>query len=300
MRILVTGISGFVGPYLKKALEQKNNTVIGLDRQGNGKDVYKVDILDSKTLNKIFIKLQPEAIIHLAGFSSVKESWEKPELTKAINVDGTKNILSAAEKLKHQPKLLIIGSAEIYGTPEYTPIDEKHPPHPQSPYAESRFEQEKISLSSSLPVIIARSFNHTGPGQMDKAALPSFAKKIVNIELGHDSSPMLVGNVSVQRDFTDVRDVVEAYYLLLQHGQTGEVYNVCSGRSYELKSLLEYLITQSTTKIDYKIDEKLSRPNDIPVLKGDYTKINNLCGWEPKIKINKTLDDILNYWRSHE
>jgi GDP-4-dehydro-6-deoxy-D-mannose reductase len=261
MIALITGIGGFVGPYLKQELESKGYTVYGLELNGQFNDkIIRCDITDFDSVYDAINKVKPDVVFHLAGFSSVAKSFENPELCFKINVDGTKNLLNAIIRIGIKPKILIVSSSEVYGKPKYNPIDELHPLDPVSPYGKSRVEQEELRKNYDLPIIISRSFNHTGPTQPDTFVIPSFKKQISEAK---DGDSIYVGNLDVVKDFSDVRDVVRAYRILLEKGQAGEVYNVGSGKAYSLKKLLETLIKKSGKKIEVKIDPKRFRPVDI-------------------------------------
>lgn len=297
-RVLVTGSNGFVGPYVMRLLG-KTASVYGIDRAGDNRTTFPCDILDTSGLAAILARLKPDAIVHLAGFSSVAESFRHPEMAERVNVEGTQALLDAARALPRAPKILIVSSGEVYGTPTTLPITESSPVHPESPYAESRVAQEKLALESGLPICIARSFNHTGPGQRDTFVLSSFAHQIARIEKGLIPPVVHVGNIGIRRDFSDVRDVALAYELLLTTGVPGEVYNVCSGVSHPLANLLNMLIAESGKSIEIRKDPDRVRPSDIPELRGDNSKLLQL-GYRPHYSIQQTLQDLLNFWRTND
>ncbi len=288
-RVLVTGASGFVGPYLVAELENSGYEVFGMDRSA-GSD-FQADLLDPDSLDQVVRKTDPDYICHLAGFSSVKDSFDNPELCKKINVDGTRNLLSSVKRFCPNARVLIITSAHVYGEPEYNPIDELHPLNPNSPYAESRVEQETLVLDSGLDVVISRSFNHTGPGQQRGFVCPDFIYEVKELLAGK-CEEIKVGNLSAERDISDVRDVVKAYRLLLEKGKTGEIYNVCSGRAVSIQSILDSIL--SLAELDASkviVDPEKFRPVDVPLMYGDNSKIKKL-GWEPEIGIEETLGDM--------
>lgn len=303
MKALITGVSGFVGPYLVKHLAANGFGAFGIDRAGSVIDgcvVEKCDITDSEAVANVVKRVQPDFIFHLAGQSSVAMSWKEPELTKAINVGGTKNILDAVAAAGINPKILIVSSAEVYGVAKKFPTAENHPLQPVSPYGESRVEQEKVALDyfrRGLQVIIARSFNHTGPGQPSGLVCSSFAKQLAGIGKGKQPAVVKVGDLKVVRDFTDVRDVVKAYLLLLQKGRSGEVYNVCSGKASSVGEVLGMLMKLSglTVKVEQERSRLIERA--IPVLHGDNSKLAAATGWKPKISLGETLSDLLDYWK---
>ncbi|MDD3861682.1 MAG: GDP-mannose 4,6-dehydratase [Candidatus Gracilibacteria bacterium] len=300
MKALITGSTGFVGPYLKKELESHGYEVFGLDRNNPEKleSVFCGDICDVDFVESVVKQVMPDEIYHLAGFSSVKKSFDEPELTMKINVGGTKNLLEAVRKFCPESKVLIVSSADVYGKPNKIPINEYQDLVETSPYSISRIAQEKlIDEFKDLFIVVSRSFNHTGPGQPEIFVLPDFVKQVVEIEKGIKDSIIFTGNLDVVRDFSDVRDVVKAYYLLLQKGKKGEVYNVGSGKGYNLAELLNKIIDLSGIKIEVKQDPSKMRPIEIVELVADISKIVNDTRWEPDYSIDRTIEDLLNYWR---
>ncbi len=300
---LVTGSEGFVGPYLVSLLKAEGYTVFRTDLRGPSeqKDFYTLDVTDREKVFKVIEETKPDYIFHLAGFSSVKASFDHPELCKQINVEGTRNVLDAIAETTPKAKILVVSSAEVYGTPEKLPITEEHPISAKTPYGESRLLQEALCRESSdkkgLQVVITRSFNHTGPGQQDIFVIPSFARQITQIEKGKQDS-IKVGNLDAIRDFSDVRDVVKAYLLLIEKGVSGELYNVCSGKGHSIKSLLDKMIAISSANIKIEHDPVRMRKIYIPELIGDNTKLKEATGWKPEIMIEQTLIDTIEYWRN--
>lgn len=274
-KALITGITGFVGPHLKRELEHNKYDVYGLALSDGGNKVFKCDITNSDRVLEVIQEIMPDCIFHLAGFSSVSKSFQQPDKCYKINVTGTKNLLDAVKKSGIRPRILIVSSAEVYGVPKYLPIDEKHPLNPISPYGKSRVEQEEIALKSGLPVIISRSFNHTGPGQSDSFVIPSFRKQIKEAK---DGGTIYVGNLGVVRDFSDVRDVVKAYRILVEKGKEGDIYNVGSGIGYGLRDILDKLVMLSGKKLEIKKDISKIRKDDIPKLIADNGKVLALGG----------------------
>jgi len=299
MKALITGIDGFVGPYLKKHLLDNGFEVCGTDIS-SGEDVdYEVDLLDRGAVEDLIIKIKPDFIFHLAAQSSVKLSWENPELTMKVNVEGTKNILDAVKVNVPDSRILIISSADVYGVPAKLPLREDFDLKPVSPYGKSKLEQEKVALSYGLNVVVSRSFTHTGPGQKPIFVCSEFAKKIAEIENG-GRAVINVGDITVKRDFTDVRDIVRAYLLALQKCKFNEVYNVCSGKSYQIKQILDILLGFTDKNIEIKSDASKMRKSDIKELVGDNSKFSKITGWKPEIQLEETLKDVLDYWRSAE
>ncbi len=302
-KAFITGVSGFVGPYLAKHLAASGFEVFGIDRSGKGVDgcvVDKCDVTDAAVVAKVVKKVSPGFIFHLAGQSSVAKSWKEPELTWKVNVDGFKNLLDSVTAAGINPRILLVSSAEVYGIPKRLPISEAHPIAPVSPYGESKVEQERIALAhvkDGMHIVISRSFNHTGPGQPPEFVCSNFAKQVAGIEKGSQPPVIKVGNLKIRRDFSDVRDVVKAYLLLLGKGKPGEAYNVCSGKAFTVGEVLNRLIALS--KIKFRVEQEASRvmENSVPALHGDHSKLIAATGWKPAISLDQTLVDLLDYWR---
>jgi len=312
-RVFITGIAGFVGRYLAEELLKEGYQVSGSiyeeDPQENidflkGKaSLVQLNILDQKQCQQVVATLNPHYIFHLAAFSSVGRSFGKERLTYQVNFDGTLNMLQAAVDLKRLQKFVYISSAECYGkfTPKNKTLTEAQPFNPISPYAVSKVAAEYACrfyhYRFQLPVTIARSFNHSGPGQSENFVIPSFAKQIALIEKGKAKPLMHVGNLSVKRDLSDVRDVVRGYYLLALKGNPGQAYHFCSGKAVSIESVLKELLKLSPKKIKVKIDKKRFRQNDIPYLRGDNKKAGRELGYKIRYNLKTTLLDTLNYWR---
>jgi len=302
MKAFITGINGFVGKYLAKYLLENNFEVLGIDRNGaeiKGCKVEVCDVLDKEKLTAVVDRIKPDMIFHLAALSSVSKSFDNPETTKKVSVEGTKNLFDAVISAGISPKILVVSSLQVYGASDTLPITEETELKPTSPYAESKVEQEKLCTEYSekgLKIIISRSFNHTGPGQSDEFAWPSFAKQIVEIEKD-EISEIKVGNLDVERDFTDVRDIVKAYLLALQKGKEGEIYNICSGKAHNIGKMLDVLKSYSNAEIEVVVDPSRVRKGDAPVLYGDNSKFVKATGWKPEISFEQTLKDVLEYWR---
>jgi len=313
MKILITGIAGFVGSHLAELLVQKNNEVFGIclgceDMSGLAlirKDVaiYRCDITDFPKLLELIKKIRPQQIYHLAGVSSAGKSFFEPLATFNTNIFGTISLLEAVHRAKLDARLLIIGSGDVYGivSKKDLPIKENLALNPISPYAVSKATSDLLayqySKSYGLRIIRTRSFNHTGPGQGLGFAIPDFSHQIAKIERGLTPAYLKVGNLQVVRDLTDVRDVVKAYRLLMKKGKAGEVYNICLGKGYKLKQVLDKLLGYSSRKIRVVQDKNKKRTADIQIMVGDNSKIKKEIGWKPKIALNETLKDVLDYWR---
>ncbi len=303
MKILITGIGGFVGPYLQACLKDQGHEVFGFERTHKepSKTIFYGDILNLQDIDRAMAETAPDAVVHLAGFSSAQKSFDEPELCHRINVQGTQNLLDSCMQLKQKPRLLLISSAEIYGKPQFTPLTEEHSLDPTSPYGQSRLDQEKLveSYQKDLEIIIIRSFNHTGPAQQPLFVVPDFVKQLIEIEKGIKPPILSVGNLEAVRDFTDVRDIVKAYAKALTHAKPGQVYNLCSGVGRSIQQILDQMIQFSGLEVDLKQDPARLRPSDIPTLIGSHEKFTRTTGWIPAIPFEQTLIDMLNWWRVH-
>lgn len=302
MKALITGANGFVGHYLIHELTDNGYDVISTDLHDEN---YPLNLLDTGGVHELVQKVAPDVIFHLAGQSVVALSWEKPSLTFEINVNGTINLLEAVRSSGKNIRVVLIGSADEYGKVKLAdcPIQETLEPQPVSPYALSKYTQEKIALlyckAYEMDVILTRSFNHTGPGQKKGFVIPDFASQIAAIEKG--AEPIIrVGNLQVQRDFSDVRDVVRGYRLLAQKGKSGEVYNIGSGKAYCIKEMLELLVGLSNVPTKIEEDQDKIRPIDVPLIISDIEKIKKETGYVPRYSISETLQDTLDYWRQGE
>lgn len=263
-------------------------------------DRPEIDITKPETYSGSLKEEQPEWLVHLAAFAAVGESFKQPELVRKVNVEATGKLLEEAARVSPGTKFLVASSADIYGRGFSTPLPELplSEARPNSPYAVSKFEMEKIiEADFNDRVIRVRPFPHIGPGQRPGFVTADFALQIAAIEKGEREPVMLVGNLEAQRDFTDVRDVVRAYRLLMERGGLGEVYHVASGKAVSIAEILQKLLVLSRVKIEVKQDPERLRASDVPVLVGDYGKLNRVCGWEPEIVLDKSLKDILDWWR---
>ena len=307
MKALITGVDGFVGKYLSEYLLKQKYEVYGTtisEKYKNEKiKIYKMNLLDEKEVNKVIKMIKPDKIFHLAGQSAVGLSWEKPVLTVNINVNGTLNLLEAVRNYSKDSKILIVGSSDQYGPikPEECPIKESKIQNPQSPYGVSKKAQEEMCKlyvnAYHTNIIMVRAFNHIGAGQSTNFVVEDFASKIAQIEKG--SEPVLkVGNLESFRDFTDVRDIVRGYSLLLEKGKIGEIYNIGSGKEVKVSEILKKLVSMSKKEIKIEIDPNKFRPVDVPLVVCDNSKIKKDTGWETEFLINDTLEEVLEYWRS--
>jgi len=314
MKILITGITGFAGSHLAEyLLNKKDIEIFGVERWRSKTEnidhikdkikVYECDVRDASSVQRLIDQIRPEKIFHLAAQSFVPTSWHAPSETLSTNILGELNIFEAVRRLDINPFIQIAGSSEEYGlvAKKDIPITEDTPLKPLSPYAVSKVGQDLLAYqyykSYKLNVVRTRAFNHTGPRRGEPFVCSNFAKQIALIENKLQEPVIYVGSLSAIRDFTDVRDVVEAYWLSLEKGKPGEVYNIASGRGYSMQEVLDILFSFTKVKIKVKQDEKRMRPSDVPVLIGDYAKFQKLTGWKPDILFKKTLEDLLNYWR---
>lgn len=307
MKALITGVNGFVGKYLSKYLIDKGynvyGTVIEDDVQMDNVNIKKMNLLNKKEVNETIKSINPDYIYHLAGQSAVGLSWKEPTLTMNVNINGTINLLDAVRENNIDTKVLIIGSSDEYGVikPEDCPIREEKRLNPASPYAISKMAQEEISKlyvsSYKMNLIMVRAFNHIGPMQGKNFVVSDFASKIADIEKG--AEPVIrVGNLEAYRDFTDVRDIVHGYVMLMESGKIGEVYNIGSGNAYRVQEILDILLSLSNTKIKVEIDPEKLRPSDVPIIQCDNSKIKAHVNWVPQYDIKNTLKDTLDYWRN--
>lgn len=311
-RVLITGISGFVGQHLANFIKHyKDVQIFGLarnldKRQTRDKKIKYLlaDITDFVKLTKIIRQVRPDKIFHLAAQVSISLAWQNPQKTFEINVLGSLNVLEAVKALTKRPIILLVGSSTEYGNPSKKdlPLKETMALKPVDPYGASKACQSLLAYQYSqfpeMKVIYARSFNHTGPGQSDLATVSRWAKEIVEIEMGRREPIIQVSDLLVKRDFLDVRDVVRAYWFLLNKGKVGEIYNVCSGRVYAMRDILVELLKLSKSKIKIESNKVMYRQNDPPIIVGDNYKLRQAIGWQPKYDfLKQTLPDLLSSWR---
>lgn len=294
MRALVTGGIGFVGRHLVAHLEDVGDTVAVLDHRGEG----SVDITDPGAVERAIRAIAPECVYHLAGWADVAASWHDPLAVLRVNAEGTLNVL-AASRAAGVGRVLSVASADVYGvvTEDELPLTEESPIRPTSPYAASKLAADAIAQQAFFgfgqAVVRVRPFNHLGPGQSEHFVAPALAARIARAERdGLDEIP--VGNLTARRDVTDVRDVVRAYRLLIEHGTAGEVYNVCSGRDVSVQELADVLVGLATRPLRLVPDPSLLRTVDLPVLRGDPSRLQAATGWKPELSIEQTLNDLLD------
>jgi GDP-4-dehydro-6-deoxy-D-mannose reductase len=271
----------------------------------NGKiNLIECDLLDAFSVHKLIGSVRPDRIFHLAAQSHVPTSWNAPAVTLQDNVLGQLNIFEAIRETEIDPLIQIAGSSEEYGMvyPDEVPMRESNPLRPLSPYAVSKVAQEMLAYqyhqSYGIRSIVSRGFNHSGPRRGENFVDSSFARQIAQIEKGKQEAIIYVGDLTSKRDFTDVRDMVRAYWLLLEKGKPGEVYNIGSGNTRPMQEVLDMLLKLSRVKVDVRVDPTRLRPSDVMILWSDSSKFKEATGWEPTITYEQTLRDLLDYWRA--
>jgi GDP-4-dehydro-6-deoxy-D-mannose reductase len=293
---LITGGRGFVGTWLAEHLRSNGDDVVQIDQE--------VEITDPDALLGAVSAAAPDAIYHLAAMTHVGQSWEEPLRVFGVNVLGTGALLAAARECGSDPTVLVTSSAEVYGAvtdPAMLPLTESSPTAPLTPYAASKLAAEALCTQAWLGhgqrVVVVRPFNHIGPGQSPNFAVAALSKRIVDAERS-GAHEIPIGNLSARRDFTDVRDVVRSYRLLIESGEPGTVYNVCSGRDVSIQEIADRLLAAAGSSVRLVPDPELMRPIEIPVLRGDPGLLTRTTGWTPELTLDQTLADVLAYWRA--
>ena len=265
-----------------------------------GIEYRKIDICNRDDVHSVMREFNPDMVYHLAAVSAVGPSWSNPRLTFEVNVLGSFNIFEAAMNLPSPPRILNVSTSQVYARSS-GPLSENSPLNPENPYAASKAMTELLIVQyrncANGGIITARSFNHTGPGQPPTFVLSSIAQQLAAIEVGQAAPTLKVGNIAVTRDFTDVRDIVIAYDLLLEKGICGEVYNVCSGRPVLLADVIKQFQLNCRASITIEVDHDRVRPGDVAQMVGDPKKIHAATGWEPDIQLETTIRDLQDYWR---
>jgi GDP-4-dehydro-6-deoxy-D-mannose reductase len=309
--ILVTGAAGFAGSHLLDLLSDEGAHVVAWHRPGGSSPPVasgtasavtwqSIDLLDRDEVYRAIADLRPSAIYHCAGAAHVGQSWESTTDTLAVNVRGTHHLLEGLRRGGIRARVVLPSSALVYEGADVA-LTEDHRLLPRSPYALSKLAQEMVgrqAMSADLQVIIARAFNHVGPRQDPHFAASGFARRIADIEAGRWEAEIAVGNLNARRDLTDVRDTIRAYRLILERGVSGRAYNVCSGQAISIGDLLDMLLARARVSIRVRVDTVRYRPNDIPFIVGDHTRISTELGWQPQIPIERTLNDLLDFWRA--
>ncbi len=312
MRLLITGVSGFVGSHLAEALLSAlpDAEVWGCDLIGERRPyhppalhVLSADLRDPAATRRLVLECRPDRIYHLAGQASAGESWNNPWQTLETNLRGQVNLLEAVLARPIAPRILVVSSSEIYGRGPQPgqPVSETFPLCPENPYAVSKAAQDLLAqqyyISRQLDIVRVRPFNHIGPRQNRGFVVPAFASQIAAIEAGRQPPVVRVGNLSARRDITDVRDMVQAYHLALEFGQPGEAYNLGSGSSHSMQDLLTILLGFARVPISVEIDPQRLRPVDAPDIVCDLSKFRAATGWAPRIPLEQSLRDVLDYER---
>lgn len=306
-KVLITGITGFAGSFLKDyLLSNKDINLFGTDLKGqqiDGVSMHKVDLTDKIDTEELIENTRPDYTFHLAALASPAKSFNDPYETIDNNIKAEINLLEALKKYNQKAKILIIGSGDEYGLvhQKENPITENQPFRPTSPYSVSKIAQDMLGyqyfVSFNMKIVRVRPFNHIGPRQTAQFMVPAFARQIAEIELGLKPEIISVGNLSSIRDFTDVSDMAKAYWLAMEKGISGEVYNIGSGNGVKTEEILNSLLSLSVKKIKIQINKDLFRPSDNPVLICNAEKFRNLTGWKPEINLEQSLKQILDYWR---
>jgi len=305
--ILVTGAAGFAGSHVVEALAGNGTTPLGwTHRAAPPSEIVSlaewesVDLLDLEAVRAAIARARPSAVVHCAGAPNVAHSWRDTLTPLSVNVLATHHLFDALRRAGAPCRVIVPGSATVYAA-SAAPLTEDSPVAPSNPYAVSKLAQEELSLRAAredgVDVIVTRPFNHTGPRQSAAFAAPNMARQIALIEAGLAEPLIRVGNLEAHRDFTDVRDIARAYVGLIHQGTPSTVYNVSSGVPRVMRSVLEALVTRARVAVRVEPDPALMRPSDTPVLVGDSTKLQRTTGWQPQIAFDRTLDDLLNYWR---
>lgn len=312
-KALITGIAGFVGSHMAELLLSKGYEVHGLTRPRSKMDhidgivnslhLEDADLMDSHSLYTVISRIKPDFIFHLAAQSFVPTSWVSPSVTLDINIVGSANLFEAVRQSGIDPVIQIACSSEEYGLvhDDELPIKEDNPLRPLSPYAVSKLAMDFLGYqyyqSYKVRIIRTRGFNHTGPRRGDTFAESNFAKQIALIEKGKQEPVIHVGNLDALRDYTDVRDMVRGYLIAVETCDPGEVYNICTGKAEKIGDVLKLLLSMSSASVTIKEDPARMRPSDVRVLIGDNTKFVKKTGWKAEIPFEKTMTDLLNYWR---
>ncbi len=315
MKILITGITGFAGSHLADYIleNHKDVEIFGIARWRSRMEnvehlkerikLVEGDIRDYVSIRKVIEEIRPELIFHLAAQSFVPTSWRAPQETLTTNIIGETNLFESVRETKIEPVIQIAGSSEEYGlvNGEEIPIKETHSLRPLSPYAVSKIAQDFLGYqyfkSYNMRIVRTRGFNHTGPRRGDVFVCSNFARQVAMMEAGKQEPIIRVGNLNSIRDFTDVRDMVRGYWLAATKGEPGDVYNICSGKGYKMREILDHILSLSKIEVKVEVAPDRLRPSDVPVLIGDSSKFREKTGWSPEIPIEKTLEDLLNYWR---
>jgi GDP-4-dehydro-6-deoxy-D-mannose reductase len=304
-RVLITGAHGFVGKHLAKELHDHGYDVVSVDRSAatepspHVSQAYVIDLTDADAVSTIDFSTI-SGVIHLAGLAAVGPSFDNPKLYVETNMGIEISLFEAAKAQGATPRFVIISSGNLYDPTADLPLSETSHVAPNSPYAVSKLGQEQLGTyygNRGFEYIIARPFNHIGPGQNLGFLLPDITKQAVEVELGK-ASEIKVGNLDAQRDYTDVRDIVRAYRLLLEKGTSGETYNICSGKPLSGNDILKAILKATIPTAKVTQDPARMRPSDAPVIYGDSSKLSYDTGWKPELDIQATIADVVADWRT--
>lgn len=306
LKILVTGVNGFVGQHVSRELKSSGHYVVGVGGSHGAKnpsveveEYHELDLRNAEEAKRIdFATI--DAVIHLAGLAAVGPSFDNPLEYISTNIGIEINLFEAAIKQKATPRFLVISSGSLYDSKAELPLTETSRVTPNSPYAVSKLGQEQMGFyyaQRGFEVMVARPFNHIGPGQNPGFLVPDLTQQIIACEQGRIDT-VAVGNLAAQRDYTDVRDIAIAYRLLLEKGRSGEVYNICSHKPVSGKAILDMILKAVGGNVKIVEDPARMRPADTPVIEGSYDKLRNDTGWEPRIVLEKTIQDVVDDWRN--
>lgn len=299
MRALITGASGFAGRHLAAHCRAAGDAVTELARGGE----LAVDLRDPDAARAAVEQAAPDAVYHLAAQAHVGRSWRDPRATLHDNVALTESLLAAVRDAAPEAAVVAVASGEVYGPPARLPVDEDAPLRPQNPYAVSKASADLLAGffadAHGLRVTRPRPFNHAGPGQQPAYAIASFALQVARgVEAGEDPVRVVTGNPDTQRDYTDVRDVVRAYRLLAERGESGAIYNVCSGRPASAADLVRALGAGAGVEVVHEVDPRLRRAHEVREVRGSFARLRAATGWEPEIELTETLADTVAWWRA--
>ncbi len=305
-KVLLFGISGFVGEYLAQEFMNHGYTVYGSDIMANERladniEFYKADLLDANSVEQVVLNINPDIIVNLAAVSSVGVSWNIPQTTMSVNVIGALNIMEAAKRCQPMPKVMFVGSSEEYEVSD-KPISEETPLNANNPYGISKMTQESFAAlyreRYGMKIYCVRPFNHTGVGQKDNFVLPSFCRQVAEIERSGQAGVMKVGNLAAERDFSHVKDIVRAYRMIVENDDCKKIYNVGSGKAYSIQKILDYIISLCSQKVTVETDPERFRPVDTPTICCDNRLIKQELGWEPEYTIFDTVKEMFEYYVS--
>lgn len=316
MKVLITGITGFAGSHLAEyildhhpgvevyGIRRWRSRIENVEHLLDKIQIVESNIVDASSVKALIADVRPDKIFHLAAQSFVPSSWNAPAESLTTNILGQLNIFEALRESKLMDTWVQIAcSSEEYGMvyPNEIPIRETNPLRPLSPYAVSKVTQDVLAyqyfMSYGLKAVRTRGFNHTGPRRGEVFVCSNFSKQVVEIERNKRPPIMYVGNLEARRDFTDVRDMVRAYWLSTEKCEPGDVYNICTGSSVSIQDLLQLVLSHTNVEIEVRQDPSRLRPSDVPLLEGDCTKFQKATGWKPEIPFRQTLSDIMDYWR---